>query len=222
MSDSGNACQRHQESPPRNRPRRHSCCSRQDLPAALGIVHRGRDKRTSQGLDYGSEEWEKFHAHARNGIESVNSQVKKGSTNDLESSWRRRAGGIAVAQIFATFAPNQHNLKKIATFLKDQFTAEAQILVRKGDRTPRARDRYSPKHRTAPLWAVLRTSSGHATVGVLFCFKVRFPPEAVRLSSLQSALRSSVGLAIRQRNRAMLSPHDYQAGPNPVQAELDG
>ena len=61
-------------------------------------------KRTPQGLDYGSEEWEKFHAHAhaRNGIESVNSQVKKGSTNDPESSWRRRARGIAVAQIFAT------------------------------------------------------------------------------------------------------------------------
>ena len=59
-------------------------------------------KRTSQGLDYGSEEWEKFHAHARNGIESVNSQVKKGSTNELESSWRRGARGIAVAQIFAT------------------------------------------------------------------------------------------------------------------------
>ena len=28
----------------------------------------------------------------------------------------------------------------MATFLKDQFTAEAQILVRKGDITPRARD----------------------------------------------------------------------------------
>ena len=97
-------------------------------------------KRTSQCLYYGSEEWEKFHAHARNGIESVNSQVNKGSTNDLESSWRRQARGIAVAQIFATFALVQHNLKKIATFLKDQFTAEAQILVRKGDRKPRARD----------------------------------------------------------------------------------
>ena len=39
------------------------------------------------------------------------------STNDLESSWLRRARGIAVAQIFATFALVQHNLKKIATFL---------------------------------------------------------------------------------------------------------
>ena len=97
-------------------------------------------KRTPQRLDYGSEEWEGFHAHARNGIESANSQVKKGSTNDLESSWRRRARGIAVAQIFATFALVQHNLKKIASFLKDQFTAEAQILVRKGDSKPRARD----------------------------------------------------------------------------------
>ena len=28
----------------------------------------------------------------------------------------------------------------MATFLNDQFTAKAQILVRKGDRTPRARD----------------------------------------------------------------------------------
>ena len=73
-------------------------------------------------------------------LENVNSQVKKGSTNDLESSWRRRARCIAVAQIFATFALVQHNLKKIATFFKDQFTAEVQILVRKGDRTPRARD----------------------------------------------------------------------------------
>lgn len=119
-----------------------------DIPAELDRICQQHSvsfaeaeiKRTSQGLDYGSDEWEKFHTHARNGIESVNSQVKKGSTNDLESSWRRRARGITVAQIFATFALVQHNLKKIATFLKDQFTAEAQILVRKGDRKPRARD----------------------------------------------------------------------------------
>jgi hypothetical protein len=57
--------------------------------------------------------------------------------------------------------------------------------------------------RTARQWAVLRTSSSHAAVGVSFCCKVRFPPEAVGFSSIQVALRSSVGLAIRQRNRAM-------------------
>jgi len=119
-----------------------------DIPAALDRICQQHSvsfaeaeiKRTSQGLDYGSAEWEKIHAHARNGIENVNSQVKKGSTNDLESSWRRRARGIAVAQIFATFALVQHNLNRVATFFKDQFTAEAQILVRKGDSTPRAQD----------------------------------------------------------------------------------
>lgn len=119
-----------------------------DVPAVLDRICQQHSvsfaeaeiKRTSQGLEYGSDEWQEFHTHARNGIESVNSQVKKGSTNDLESSWRRRARGITVAQIFATFALVQHNLKKIATFIKDQFTAAARILVRHGDRKPRARD----------------------------------------------------------------------------------
>jgi hypothetical protein len=58
-------------------------------------------KRTSQGLEYGSAEWEKFHTHARNGIETVNSQVKRTGTNDI---------GTAVGSYLRTLHRSKLNL----------------------------------------------------------------------------------------------------------------
>lgn len=97
-------------------------------------------KRRSQGHAYGSKEWDEFHTAARNGVESVNAQIKKGGTADIESAARRRARGIAVAQVFVTIRIVQHNLERIADFLKQRFMKEEGILVRKSEPAIRSRD----------------------------------------------------------------------------------
>lgn len=43
-------------------------------------------QRQAQAFEYGSKEWADFHKHARNSIESLNSQVKAGGTEDIESA----------------------------------------------------------------------------------------------------------------------------------------
>jgi len=119
-----------------------------DIPAELDRIckqhsvsfeHAEIQKR-AQGLVYGTEEGETFHQYARNGIESLNAQIKTGGTADIQTASRRRTRGIAAASIFSAFLLVQHNLTRIASFLKKEFEEHAQILVRQTVPAIRSRD----------------------------------------------------------------------------------
>lgn len=99
--------------------------------------------RTAQAFEYGTPEWDKFHTHARNSIESLNHQIKSGGTEDIESASRRRVRGFGAAQIIVTILLTNFNLRKIAAFLSDKIKDEAKKHVH-GEpvvRTIRRRDR---------------------------------------------------------------------------------
>lgn len=83
-------------------------------------------RRQQQAFDYGTEEWDEFHTHARNSIESLNAQVKAGGTEDIETAGRRRVRGFAAAQIFVTILLTNFNLRKIAAFISDKIKADAK------------------------------------------------------------------------------------------------
>lgn len=65
------------------------------------------------------------HKHARNSIESLNAGIKDSGKEDIEEASRRRVRGFGAAQVFATILLTNFNLRKIASFLKDEETAEA-------------------------------------------------------------------------------------------------
>lgn len=92
-----------------------------------------------QAFDYGSEEWEIFHDHARNSVESENEQLKASGDEDIATARRRRVRGIAAAQILVTLLIVNHNLRKIAAFLSDQEIERARTSPRV--HTLRRRDR---------------------------------------------------------------------------------
>lgn len=92
-----------------------------------------------QAFDYGSEEWEIFHDHARNSVESENEQLKASGDEDIATARRRRVRGIAAAQILVTLLIVNHNLRKIAAFLSDQEIERARTAPRV--HTLRRRDR---------------------------------------------------------------------------------
>ncbi|WP_157509319.1 hypothetical protein [Glaciibacter superstes] len=71
-------------------------------------------RRQKQAFDYGTKEWDEFHTHARNSIESLNAQVKAGGTEDIESAGRRRVRGFGAAQIIVTMLLTNFNMRKIA------------------------------------------------------------------------------------------------------------
>ena len=92
-----------------------------------------------QAFDYGSEEWEIFHDHARNSIESENEQLKASGNEDIETAGRRRVRGIAAAQVMITMLLVNHNIRKIAAFLSDRAKEKARTtprvpLLRRRDR----------------------------------------------------------------------------------------
>ncbi|MFD7871521.1 hypothetical protein ACFV3I_13615 [Microbacterium sp. NPDC059771] len=92
-----------------------------------------------QAFDYGTEEWETFHDHARNTVESENQQLKASGDEDIATAGRRRVRGIAAAQILVTLLIVTHNLRKIAAFLSDQEIERARTTPRV--HTIRRRDR---------------------------------------------------------------------------------
>lgn len=92
-----------------------------------------------QAFDYGTEEWETFHDHARNTVESGNHQLKASGDADIETPGRRRVRGITAAQILVTLLIVAHNIRKIAAFFSDQETERARTTPRV--RTIRRRDR---------------------------------------------------------------------------------
>ena len=102
-----------------------------------------KNRRTAQAFEYGTKEWDTFHTHARNRIESLNNQVKSGGTEDIESASRRRVRGFAAAQIIVTMLLTNFNLRKIAAFISDKIKDDAKkqvngeppvALVRRRDR----------------------------------------------------------------------------------------
>ncbi|WBM79894.1 hypothetical protein KIV56_17270 [Cryobacterium breve] len=82
--------------------------------------------RTAQAFEYGTPEWDKFHTHARNSIESLNHQIKSAGTEDIESASRRRVRGFGAAQIIVTILLTNFNLRKIAAFMSDKIKDDAK------------------------------------------------------------------------------------------------
>jgi hypothetical protein len=82
--------------------------------------------RQKQAFNYKSREWETFHRHARNSIESLNAGIKDTGRENIEDSTRRRVRGFAAAQVFVTILLTNYNLRKIADFLfKEKLAKEA-------------------------------------------------------------------------------------------------
>ncbi len=112
------------------------------------------DIRQKQAFPYMSQEWETFHRHARNSIESLNAGVKDTGREAIEEPSRRRVRGFAAAQIFVATLLTNYNLRRIADFLHERQLAESAKLAGK-DPTPRVmrrRDRewYNPYTKTTP------------------------------------------------------------------------
>ena len=76
--------------------------------------------RQRQAFPYKSKEWETFHRHARNSIESLNGMVKDTGGEQIGAAGRRRARGFAAAQILITIQITNYNLTRIAEFLRQQ------------------------------------------------------------------------------------------------------
>ena len=113
-----------------------------------------KNRRNAQAFQYGTKEWDEFHTHARNSIESLNNQVKTGGTEDIESASRRRVRGFGAAQIIVTILLTNFNLRKIAAFISDKIKADAkeQNLGELGVAIVRRRDRewHNPYTGTYP------------------------------------------------------------------------
>ncbi|QHO70326.1 hypothetical protein BHD05_12390 [Marisediminicola antarctica] len=93
--------------------------------------------RQKQALPYQSKEWDNFHTHARQSIESLHEGFKDPGTEQMELSGRRRVRGFAAAQLFITILLVNYNLRKIASFLWDEehgTTAPTNPIMRRRDR----------------------------------------------------------------------------------------
>lgn len=93
-----------------------------------------------QAFDYGSDEWDTFHDHARNSIESVNQQLKAAGDADIATAARRRVRGFSAASIMLTMLIVNHNIRRITAYLSDK----VKNLNRTGSTQPalqRRRDR---------------------------------------------------------------------------------
>ncbi|MBG6059921.1 hypothetical protein RCH16_003383 [Cryobacterium sp. MP_M5] len=121
--------------------------------------------RTAQAFEYGTPEWDKFHTHARNSIESLNNQIKSGGTEDIESASRRRVRGFGAAQIIVTILLTNFNLRKIAAFISDKIKDDAKKHVH-GEpavRLIRRRDRewHNPYTDTYPVGVMRPNKTKH-------------------------------------------------------------
>ncbi|TFB94298.1 DUF4238 domain-containing protein [Cryobacterium sp. HLT2-28] len=112
------------------------------------------NRRNAQSFEYGTKEWNEFHTHARNSIESLNSQIKSNGPEDIESASRRRVRGFGAAQIIVSILLTNFNLRKIAAFISDKIKEEARKQVNGQPVVPpiRRRDRefHNPYTDTYP------------------------------------------------------------------------
>lgn len=69
-----------------------------------------KNRRHAQAFEYGSKEFDDFHDHARNSIESLNNQIKSGGTEDIQSSTRRRVRGFGAVGIIVAILVTNFNL----------------------------------------------------------------------------------------------------------------
>lgn len=108
--------------------------------------------RDEQAFEYGSPEWQQFHTHARQSIESTNAQMKDATGSDLDEPHRRRARGFAAAAFFSTILITTFNIAKIAVFLHDRRQRQIQGSVDRDKPTARRRDStfYNPYTKTLP------------------------------------------------------------------------
>jgi hypothetical protein len=97
--------------------------------------------RQKQAFPFMSEEWDEFHDHARQSIESLHSGFKDEGKELVASSGRRRVRGFAAGQILVTVMILNFNLRTIAKFLRDEVEADAEpdrvravTIVRRRDR----------------------------------------------------------------------------------------
>lgn len=109
---------------------------------SVSISHE-EDIRDRQGFAYRSPEWDAFHRHARNSIESHNSAVKDIGKEALEEAGRRRVRGFAAAQIFITVLLTNFNLRAISAFLDREIEQDkaAQSGKPPAEKIRRLRDR---------------------------------------------------------------------------------
>jgi len=111
--------------------------------------------RQRQAFPYKSKEWDEFHKHARNSIESLNDQVKDGGTEQLELSTRRRVRGFAAAGVFVAILLTNYNLRTIAAFIQEELLdelnpADPTIPAREKRQRRRDREHYNPYTGTYP------------------------------------------------------------------------
>jgi hypothetical protein len=113
-----------------------------------------KNRRSAQAFEYGTKEWDEFHTHARNSIESLNNQIKSGGTEDIESASRRRVRGFGAAQVIVTMLLTNFNLRKIAAFISDKIKADAKMQINGepvvGPIRRRDREWHNPLHGHLP------------------------------------------------------------------------
>ena len=107
-------------------------------------------RREAQAFPYGTQEWEDFHTHARNAIESLNSQIKSGGGHNLHDSTRRPVRGFDAAQVMMTLIVAAFNMRKISSYIAD--AAHEATRSEPKDPKVRRRDRehYNPYTGTYP------------------------------------------------------------------------
>jgi hypothetical protein len=72
-----------------------------------------------QHLVYGTPLWRKVYG-MRNGVESVNRNLKRAQFDDLANSDRRHVRGNTFTYTIATFSAVMKNIRKILNFLKER------------------------------------------------------------------------------------------------------
>ena len=123
------------------------------------------NRRNAQAFEYGTREWDEFHTHARNSIESLNSQIKSNGPEDIESASRRRVRGFGAAQIIVSILLTNFNLRKIAAFISDKIKEDAKKQVHGQPVVPpiRRRDRewHNPYTDTYPAGVMRPDKAKH-------------------------------------------------------------
>ena len=97
--------------------------------------------RQKQAFPFMSPEWDEFHDHARQPIESLHGGFKDDGKEGVESSGRRRVRGFAAGQILVTIMILNFNLRTIAKFLRDEVEADAEPDRVRAEAIVRRRDR---------------------------------------------------------------------------------
>ena len=97
--------------------------------------------RVKQALTFESQEWDEFHDHTRQSIESLHSGCKDDEKEVVASSGHRKVRGFAAGQILVTIVLINFNLRTIAKFLSDEVEAESEPDRVRADPIVRRRDR---------------------------------------------------------------------------------